>query len=117
MPRHSVVNNPAIFSIETTQTVFHLEFDLSVERGRINPQTALHIFRVHAHRPSVSQFLLHRTTGKIQPALIEKLALFVRSGHPDQRGSRIRDQSEARFALAQSLFGSLTIRDVQYLRY
>src|SRR5260370_32016023 len=58
--------------------------------------------------------MFHCPDGEVQPALIEKRAEFVRSGHPDQHWGFVSDQPKSLFAFSQNLFRSFAIRNIEH---
>ena len=61
----------------------------------------------------VPQFLRHRSAGEVQPALIGKRAQLVGARRPDQDRRSVGHEPESLLALAQRMFGTRQIRDVQ----
>src|SRR5216117_312360 len=51
--------------------------------------------------PTFAQFLLHCSSGKIEPAFVEEGAKFVWARHPDKHGRGIGYHAKTRFTLTQ----------------
>src|SRR5277367_7095500 len=67
---------------------------------------------MHVLRPAVAQLSFQWPASEVQPGLIEVVAKFVWTGHPDHHGSSIGDQSEAFFALAHCVLGLTALGSV-----
>src|SRR5258708_32641811 len=63
-------------------------------------------------QPTVAKLSFQWPTSEFQPGLIEVVAQFVWTGHPDHHWSSISDQSEAFFALAYCVLGLVALGDV-----
>src|SRR5258706_4157464 len=61
--RRTVINDPAIFAIGTSQPVLHRERLLGLEIGAVGLDGVFKIFRVNAFRPALPQFLLRGVPG------------------------------------------------------
>src|SRR5262245_29387627 len=97
---HARVEDPAIFSIEPLQAVFHPECLPCIEGFTIRVQTALQIVRMDALAPPVTDLVFQWPAGEIEPMLVGVGAEFVGAGHPDHHWSCFGQQPEASFALA-----------------
>src|SRR5664279_4608537 len=109
---HAKIDNPPIDTVEPAQAVFHLELKAGIKRSGIGAQTTVQIIRVHTGSPTVSCLLRKCPPCEIKPALVEKSAELVRARHPDEHGSRVRDQPKTLLAFAQELHGAFPFRDV-----
>src|SRR5258705_115274 len=70
--RHSMIQDPTIFTVESPQAVFHCKLLPRVKSVSVDFKTAIEIFAVHALRPPITQALFQRTAGKVEPAFVEK---------------------------------------------
>src|SRR5437588_3322806 len=62
--------------------------------------------------PTIAQFLLHGSPGKIEPAFVKKVAELVRTRHPDQHRRGVGDRAKTRFALTQLFLRYFALGDV-----
>src|SRR5216117_3924979 len=62
--------------------------------------------------PTFAQFLLHCSSGKIEPAFVEEGAKFVWARHPDKHGRGIGYHAKTRFTLTQLFLRYFAIGDV-----
>ena len=83
-----------------------------MERWPVTIEANLHVIRVYALDPSSAHFLFHGSASKLQPRLAEVIAEPVRSSRPDQDWCLIGHCPEPGFALKESFFGALSLRDV-----
>src|SRR4030081_528536 len=63
-------------------------------------------------QPTVAKLSFQWPASEFQPGLIEVVAQFVWTGHPDHHWSSIGDQAEAFFALAYCVLGRTALGDV-----
>src|SRR5438477_10279004 len=112
MPSHTMVRNPAIFAIVTSQPVLHNKRFAGIECLRVNLETPLQIVRMHAFDPSISDFLLQATAGKLEPRLVKKSAEFIQARHPDKHRRRVGHDPETLLASPQGRFAPSTIRNI-----
>jgi hypothetical protein len=54
-------------------------------------------------RPAVPEFLLERSSGKVEPRVVDVSAKFVGASHPDEGGCSVGYQAEALFTFAKLL--------------
>src|SRR5262245_24671138 len=99
---HSVIRNPAIFAVISSEPVLHDERFARVECFRVCLEALLQIVRIHALGPAISHLLFQTAARKLQPAFVEKSAQFVDSGHPDKNWGGVSNYSETLLAFAQS---------------
>src|SRR5690348_16950363 len=67
------VQNPTIFSVPASQSIFHFEWHSRVERRIIDIHTSAEVVGMHTLRPPISEFLLHRASGEFKPVEVEKI--------------------------------------------
>src|SRR5688572_4757026 len=67
------------------------------------------VVRVDVLEPPIPEFLFHRAPGEIEPCVIEKSGMTVRTGCDDHHGGRVRKASEMSLALPQGGFDALAI--------
>ena len=82
--RHSLIGNPAVFSIMPPQTVLRGEGIARGENIAVALRCLVPIVRMDALPPAAPKFLLHGATGKLEPGFVEEGATLVFAGHPDQ---------------------------------
>src|SRR6266404_1671629 len=109
---HSMIEDPAILTVESPQAVFHRKLLPRVEGVCVDFKTAVEVVGMDALRPPIAKLLLHRTAGKGEPAFVEKDTELIRARHPDHHGRCVGHGAKASFALPQRVVGSLTLRDV-----
>src|SRR5262245_45717290 len=68
---------------------------------------------MNAARPTVAHFLLHGSTRKVQPGLIEKSELLIRTRNPDHYRGCVGHIPESLFAFTQRSFGFLALGDIR----
>src|SRR5262249_12803312 len=98
--RDTTIDNPAIGSISSAQTVFHRERFTTIERRDIRLETAGVIVGMDASGPFLTDFPVEGATGVGEPTVIEVRAAFVCPRYPNQHWGRIGNQPESRFTLA-----------------
>src|SRR5262245_24270594 len=94
------------------EPVIKHEWLARVESIYIRLQTALQVGTMDAFGPPISEFLLERAPGEVQPGLVEERAQLVHPRHPNHHGRRIGDDPEASFALALAILGLLARESV-----
>src|SRR4029450_37416 len=110
--RHSMIQDPTIFTVISSQTVLHRKLLSRVKGVNVDFQTAVEVSWVDALCPPVAKFLLQRTTGEVEPTFFEKGTELVPPRHPDHHGRRIGHRVKASLALPQCFVGTLALRDV-----
>ena len=100
-PGNTMVLKPTEFPIGPPKAVFHLEFPQRLIRQQVGAHAGFEIIGMDVFRPSVSQFLLQRAPGEIEPRLVEGNAQAVRAGLPKQHGRGVSRAAEAPFAFLQ----------------
>src|SRR5882724_4449418 len=109
---HAMIQDPAIFTVKSSQAVFHGKLLPRVEVVSIDFKTAVEVFWVNTLCPPVAEFLLQGPAGKVEPTFVEKNTELVRARHPDHHGCRIGHGAEALLTLSQRFVGRLALRDV-----
>src|SRR5262252_10535205 len=95
--RHADIQDPAVLSIVTPESIFHRKRLPLIKRLRVGFQAALQILLVYSVRPAVSQFCLEPSAGELHPWLVEVVAQLVTSSHPDHYRGCIGNKSKALF--------------------
>lgn len=67
-------------------------------------QAAVEVFGVHALRPAVADFVVHRPADEIQPRFIESRASLVRTAHPAHHRGGVGQELESPFDRLHRLF-------------
>ena len=62
---------------------------------------------MHALSPAISEFLVHRASGKVEPWTVEPRTLFIGVCDPDHHGSRVGHNAEPLLAFSERLFHPL----------
>src|SRR5215470_9074654 len=109
---HADIENPAILSPVMTQPILHLELLSLIKRLSIGIEAPLQVVGMNALRPTVSKLLFQRSSGEIQPRLVEVVAELIVARHPDQHRSGICNQPETLFAFPHCLFAAVTFGNV-----
>src|SRR5262245_28935186 len=109
--RHTLIGNPAMLSIVSSQPVLHHEWLSRIERAGVNLQALLQVVSMHAFTPAISKILFHTAAGKIQPWLVKESAELVGAGHPDQNRRGIRHDTKPRLAFVQLRLSSYALLD------
>src|SRR5258708_26176997 len=105
--RRSNIQNPAIFTITSSQAVFHRERLPCIKGANIYFKTAVKVFAVNALCPPIAKFLLQRAAGKVEPTFVEKGAELVRGRHPDHHRRGVGHGAKTSFALPQRVLRQL----------
>src|SRR6185295_3595653 len=100
-----MVQYPPVLTVEPTQAVLQFERLSLVEGIDVRFQAEIKVLGMHAFHPAVSQFLFCRPPGEVQPAFIEIGALPAYIRDPNEHGRRIRNGTEACFALPKRSLG------------
>src|SRR5262249_48525922 len=67
---------------------------------------------MHTGRPAASHFLLHDAARKVQPGLVEKSELFVKTSDPDHDRCCVGHVAETLLAFAELCFSLLAFCDI-----
>src|SRR4029077_21232429 len=106
------IQNPAVFTVISSQAILHRERSPGSKENPVDFKTVLQVIRMNPFGPTIAQFLLHCSPGKVEPALVEEGAEFVRAGHPDEDGRDVGDRAKTRFTLTQLFLRYFALGDV-----
>src|SRR5260221_8187171 len=81
--RRSIIQNPTIFTVPSSQAIFHREPLPCIKGVDVDFKAAVEIFAVDALCPPITKLLLQTPARKFEPTVVEKGAQFVRARHPD----------------------------------
>ena len=109
--RRAFILNPAVFAGMMAQAVVHAELLAPVEGRYVGFQAAFKIVRMDAFGPAIAELLFQAAAGKVEPALVEVVALLVDASRPDQRLSRVGKRAEVLFALDELAFDPVPLAD------
>src|SRR5207245_10450294 len=65
--RRSNIQTPAIFTVTSSQAIFHREGSPCIKGVNIDFKTAVEVFAVNALCPSIAKFLFQRAAVKVEP--------------------------------------------------
>src|SRR5438093_10432171 len=95
----STIQNPAIFTVISSQAILHCKRLARIEGIFVNVEAVREVVRMNAFCPSISKLLLQFSAGKVEPAFVEEGAEFVRAGHPEEHGRCLGDRPKTSFTL------------------
>src|SRR5260370_15511994 len=102
-PWPSAIENPAILTVPSSQTVLHREGMAFFKGVNVDFKTAVEVFAVNAFCPAVAKFLFQGAASKVEPTFIEKGAEFVRARHPDHHRRCICHSAKTSLTFPQRL--------------
>src|SRR5882724_8345959 len=108
----SSIQDPAIFTVISSQAILHRERLPGIKGTPVDFKTVLHVIRMNTFGPTIAQFLLDCSPGKVEPTFVEEGAKLVRAGHPDEHGRGVRDRAKTRFTLTQLFLRYFALGDV-----
>ena len=111
--RRSDIQYPAIDPVLPAQAVFDLESVLSRERLIERGAASLHVGRMDRADPTVSDLVLERSAGELQPAPIEERVVAVETGHPDKHRGAVGQIPELALRLEERERCATLIVDVR----
>src|SRR5207249_3132529 len=109
---YSIIKNPAIFTVISSQAILHRERLPNVKGVSVDFETVVQVVRMNTFSPTFAQFLLHCSSGKIEPAFVEEGAKFVWARHPDEHGRGVGYRAKTRFTLTQLFLRYFALGDV-----
>src|SRR5437764_15091508 len=95
----STIQNPAIFTVISSQAMLHCKQLARIEGIFVNVEAVREVIRMNAFCPAISKLLLQFSAGKVEPAFSEEGAEFVQAGHPDEHGRGVGDRAKTRITL------------------
>src|SRR5687768_2406624 len=81
--RCRVVEEPAVLAVMPAEPILHHERFTTVEGANVYVKAALEIFTMNTVGPAVSNLGFERTSGEVEPLLVEVGAALVDTGNPD----------------------------------
>jgi hypothetical protein len=82
--RCRIVEDPAVFAVMPAKPIFHHERFTAVEGASVRVQALLQICSVYTVCPAIADLGLERSSGEVEPRLVEVGAALVGARNPDE---------------------------------